>query len=381
MNKITLVAKTLCLLLAGTMCVCFVSCKDEANNPDHGDNPGKITAIGSSSLESYAITGAVTLSVNVEKSDVTLDPSKFTMENFSVTGDRPIEETTLAQADASVPVISSIVKGTGNNYELVLSYDYNGYESCHVSFTLGYQDTSTAIPVSIKVTDFIRSMEVSQMVAGLKGSLSWTQNPIYGYLPPQGFAGLKDLVGTGAHAEDLSFEKLKYEYAVGLNDNFSFTPKEIEDGYASIPVKATWKCSDGQEFFTYTTFTTYPSRSLASVTIDSATLSYTWNVEAEAEDLGIDKDTDGNIQFGHRAKEFYLASGDGCLLPIKDYEYNIFASIGNTTEGDKSYPHIKLTGLSQLPQGKYMLVAHVKKVLSNPDNNLYVDFCIPIVKE
>ena len=395
MNIKILISKALCLWMTCIISVCIVGCKGEESDSDNGINPGKITSIGSSSLKSYAITGAVALRVNAENHDVDPDPGKFTFENFSITGEQHLDSNTKTTEKDSVPMVTSIEKGERNDYVLVLGYDYTGYASCRVSFTLGYEGTSTSIPVSIDVVDYVRDIKVSHLATGMKGAVSYEINSDYGELSPNEFNGLQDLKGIGTHADNLSFQELQQEYAVGLDDLFEFTYDEIEAGYASIPVQAIWACDNGSEFRTYANFTVCPSRIMEKVTVDvkeeDDDPKYTWEVKKETEELGMDKDADGNISFNDRDAEFYIAGKEGILDDVRYFSYKISPLLANASNFEvdeetgkvtftNTRPVIELRLLDNLPAGEYVLVAHVKKLAGVPEDKQYVDIHMPLVK-
>lgn len=410
MNIIELGTKVRSMLLIFAACMSFAACSDDDDNglQEKDDNPGILTPTRDTSLKGYALRGAVVLPIDAENAGVDLKTSKFTFEYFSLIGEKNPDETETTKAGDGVVVVPSIVpivtieKREGSDYTLVLSYDYSKYASCRVSFILGYEGTDTSIPVVIDVVDYVREMSVSHLATGMKGELSWEINPKYGVLPPEGFAGLQDLKGSGEHAENLSFEKLKYEYTLGLDDLFEFTSAETEAGQASIPAQAIWATSDGSEFRTYATFTVCPSRIMEPVTIninedddpgyaeEDDDPGYSWEVKKEAEELGMDKDADGNLTFSDRKAEFYVAGKDGVLDDVKYFGYKIFPLIGTMWDitvdeetgkviNTNPRPIIQLRILENLPAGEYVLVAHIKKLVGDPEDNQYVDFRMPFV--
>lgn len=370
--------KSSCLLLAGALCAGFMACSDDNNAlPEDGNTPGILVASGNTYLESHALKGAVLLPVKAENPGAELETGKFTYENFSLTGEKSLENAATGMKEGIVPVVTSIEKEEGNEFVLVLGYDYTEYASCQVSFTLGYEGTATAIPVSINITDGVRDIVVPHLGAGLKGQLRWTVNPEQ----ENCVCVPKNVKGTGTHADNLSFEKDKDDYIVMLDNLFEFTSEEIAQGHASIPVQVTWEDEDGSEFRTYTTFNVCPSRFLEPVTIDSEEASHVWYITEEAEELGMDKSIDGNIWFTQRDKSFYISAKDGCLIPVKEYTTRIFPSIGNLVEGDDNRLFCKILGVNNLSAGEYVLLLHVKKLVNNPDDNQYVDFRIPFIKK
>lgn len=378
-------AKARCLLLAGVLCAGFAACSDD--DDESAKTPGMITATGDAVSVSYIVKGAVLIPVNVENREVELSPDKFTYDNFSVTEETSMEER--AGDSMKSPVVTAVEKGEGSDYVLVLDYDYTGCTSCRVSFTLGYQGTGTAIPVSITLEDVIREMKVSHLLSGMSGQLMWNTN---GEPDPDHVFDIVSLKGTGAHADNISLRKIDHEYAVDLDDLFEFTPEETAQGYAAIPVRVVMKSGNGNLFLLNTTFTVCPSRIMEPVTIKADDVSYVWDVKAEAEALGLDKDDNGYIILKDRDVTFYLGSKTGSLNELKNYGFNLFPSTGGAwtygqdeETGDvviTSYsPIIKLLALKNLPAGEYEFIAHVKRLHHDIDDKQYVDIRMPIVKQ
>ena len=371
--------KAHCLLLAGVVCAGFAACSDDNEPKGEGDNPGIITAVSNTALTSYSMTGAVLLPINVENPDIEPDPDKFTYDNFSMTEELILDDTTEPKTNKKLPVVTAVEKGEDGNSVLVFDYDHAGYAHCNISFTLGYRGTATAIPVSIDITDCLRGLDVSHLGAGLSGLLTFETNPESGEEVSYRFVDLK---GIGAHTDNLSLKPQDNEYAVALDEMFEFSSEEMAQGYASIPVQAEWQSKDGSEFRTYDTFTVCPSRIMAPVTIDSENIKFEWEVKEEAESLGMDEYEKGYISLKNRDYTFYFSTKDGCLNPKKDYGYMIFPGIGSkqVSEGEH-LPIIVLRGTKNLPAGEYVLVLHIKKLANNPDDKQYVDFRMPFIKE
>lgn len=366
-----------CFLLAGAVSTGLMACSDDNNaSPEDGNTPGILVAKNGGTLESHTMKGAVLLPVKAENPGVELETGKFTYENFSLTGEQSLENAATGMKEGTVPVVTSIEKEEGNELVLVLGYDYTEYASCQVSFTLGYEGTATAIPVTINITDGVRDIVIPHLGTGLKGQLRWTVNPEQEncVCVPQ------NVKGTGIHANNLSFEKDKDDYIVMLDNLFEFTSEETAQGHASIPVQVTWKHENSSEFLTYTTFNVCPSRFLEPVTIDSEEASHIWYITEEAEALGLDKNQDGNIWFAQRDTDFYISANDGCLISVKEYGTKIFPYVGNRVEGDDNRLFFELQGVNNLSAGEYVLLIHVKKLVNNPDDRQYVDFRIPFIK-
>lgn len=378
MTKTTIWAKARCLLMAGAVCAGFAACDDDNNAPrTEDDTPGILTATSSGMLESHTMKGAVLLPVSAENPGSEPDPTMFTYENFSLSGEQPLDDALMGKEAEKVPSVTAVEKGEEGGWVLVLGYDCTGYASCRVSFTLGYEGSATAIPVTINITDGVRDIVASHLGAGLKGQLRWIVNPEQ----ENCVCVPKNVKGTGTHADNLSFEKDKDDYTVMLDNLFEFTSEKTAQGHASIPVQVTWEDEDGSEFRTYTTFNVCPSRFLEPVTIDSEEASHIWYITEEAEELGMDKSIDGNIWFTQRDKSFYISTKDGCLIPVKEYTTKIFPSIGNLEEGDINRLYVKLLGVNDLSAGEYVLLLHVKKLVNNPDDSQYVDFRIPFIRK
>ncbi|WP_287678608.1 hypothetical protein [Bacteroides sp.] len=358
--------------------MCLIACNGENELEDGNNTPGIITAQKDVTLMSYAVSGAILLPINVENSGVELSKDNFTYDNFSITTMASVEdeEEIKFEDKLKLPVLS-VEKGEGNSNVLVFGYDFTGYTSCSISFTLGYAGTETSIPVSIKIEDDLKNVNVSHIGAGMNGLLTWNSDFDSSEEPQYDFLALK---GTGLHANNISFKNLDGEDIVMLDDNFEFTTEELGQGYASIPVEADFQCKNGSTFRIYTSFSVCASCVLSPVTIGRESRSYIWKVEEEAEFLGMDKNNYDYIWFMGREYEFYISTKGGYLKPAR--EYSVISSIGDSgTVGEKQIPYIKLELLNKLSPGEYMLVAHIKKLLRNPDDKQYVDFCIPFVKE
>lgn len=386
MKMTDLWAKARCLLLAGAVCAGFAACNDDNNDeprPD-GNTPGILTATSGGTLESHTMKGAVLLPVSAENPATEPDPAKFTYENFSLTGEQALDDAPMAKAAGKVPAVTAVEKGEDGGWVLVLGYDCTGYASCRVSFTLGYEGTATAIPVTLHIDNDLLGLRVNHLAAGMSSYVGWMVTPPddSGYGHDWTFTGLK---GTGAHADNtslLTLEVYPTEYAVALDNLFEFTSEEMAQGYAPIPVQTEYQCKEtGTAFRMYDTLTVCPSRILEPVTLESDAHSHLWYVKDEAEALGLDKDNNGDIYLNGRDYTFYFATEDGVLEYIKNYSRDIFPSIGTETSGDKVTPYIKLLGISNLPAGEYTLLLHVKKVQADSDDKQYVDFRMPFVKK
>lgn len=378
MTKTDLWAKARCLLLAGTVCAAFAACDDDNNAPrTEDDTPGILTATSSGMLDSHTMKGAVVLPVSAENPGSEPDPTMFTYENFSLSGEQPLDDALMGMEAEKVPSVTAVEKGEDGGWVLVLGYDCTGYASCRVSFTLGYEGTATAIPVTINITDGVRDIVIPHLGAGLKGQLRWTVNPEQ----ENCVCVPKNVKGTGTHADNLSFEKDKDDYTVMLDNLFEFTSEETAQGHASIPVQVTWEDEDGSEFRTYTTFNVCPSRFLEPVTIGSEEDSHMWYITEEAEALGLDKNKDGNIWFAQRDTDFYISAKGGCLISVKEYDTKIYPYVGNRVEGDDNRLFFELQEVNNLSAGEYVFLIHVKKLVNTPDDKQYVDFRIPFIKK
>ncbi len=374
------------LLWVGVLCVGLTACSDDDEPRESGNNPGVITAMGDAALTGYAMSGTVSLPIKAEHPDATLSSEKFRYRNISISYDEPIGSEAAIQSSLKQPSMSVVKQDGTDNYVLEFTYNYKEYASCQVSFTLGYEGTDTAIPVSIDIEDVLRKVTVGHLGAGLSEQLEWNLNPEPG-IPY--VCKLISLKATGEHAENISFKTMDdgtgspIEYVVRLDNSFKFTPDETAQGHASIPVQTEWECDNGDKFLFYDTLDVCPSCTVEQTVIGKEEVRHTWEVPEEAEALGMDKDEYGNILLRDREKEFYITTKDGCLSPVNDFEYSLYPGVGfKPGSGENEFiPTLALTGLNDLPAGEYIFVAHIKKLLNDPNDRQYVDFHIPFVKE
>lgn len=360
--------KNILLLIFCT--IALIACSDDENGYETENTPGNITATATTLFTDYLMSGPMYLPVNVGNPGIALSLDKFTYNDLS-------EEGTGKSAKEEKLRVTAVRKGEESDYILELDYYYPECTSCTISFTLGYEDTGTAIPVSLVCRSSV-GLEVSHLEPGLTGLLTWEFKSLYKGDENMPW-DIADIKKGGAHG-DVSFKRSGDKYMLTLDKHFEFTPAETEQGYAIVPVQIEMARHDGKRYITLGSFTVHPSLAMEEVIIRRGTRDYKWHVDKEAAKLGIDIE-DGSYAFGDRQVEYYLAAKDGCLDLVKNYKYGLIPGIGQDDNDGTTRPFIELKHLDELPAGKYELVAHVKKTRDDEGNNLYVDIRAPFVVE
>lgn len=98
-------------------------------------------------------------------------------------------------------------------------------------------------------------------------------------------------------------------------------------------------------------------------------------------ELGIEPNASGHFDMNNRELTAYLAREGEALVLVPNKEQSVFVGSAEVSEnGQPTEPALSVLGFNKLEAGKYVLVAHFKKSQDENDH-IFVDFCIPCVKE
>lgn len=371
--------QAVCLLFSLALCAGVASCSD--NDEPSEPTPGKITATGQTVFTSQTMKGTVHIPVTVENPECVPVAEDFVFLDFSDNYEIDLDDGSKAGNLKPGVTVAAVERNGDAGFVIAMEYDYSGYTSASASFTLGYRDTATAIPVTIHCRNAM-TLAVTHLVPGAAGKLTLEINPDAGSSGTEECDLTVITLKAQTHQSDISIEVDQDGTCVHLylDKAFEFTAEEKAKGYATVLMEATLKDdSNGHTFTVGTNLHVCPSARTETITLSADTHSYKWKVDDLAETLGMNKAEDGNLYLVNRNAEFYIARKGEPLVPVAQHQPVVYGGWGSQLTPEP-YATCNLLGISLLEPGEYIYVVHMKKD-NTSDSGEYVDFVFPFVKE